>query len=345
MLLFWAVNRRRDPTNGRTVMHHQSARFDRFAWIDVQYKLNLEQTLHSLLNNEALWYRSFGPPTQALALEQAEVGLLADGEVRVRMAAAPINPSDLIPITGAYSHRLQPPLIAGYEGVGVVVEADGSVADLVGRRVLPLRGTGTWQRYVDCIPTWLVMVPDDIGPHVAARAYINPLTALLMLDMWPVTGKRSPVDRRWLDIAIDCSVNGRSEAGAREVVSVSRSQTHGETLAALGLIPLSMDDRAAILSNASRTDVVFDAVGGRLAEMLLTAMPSASDFVSYGLLSGVPYRPPARGRPLSDSTCGIVWERLFLPNGTVGFGGSGRFFGVLRCPMCNSFLSLTGKRR
>ncbi|MCM2294253.1 hypothetical protein NAC44_18150 [Allorhizobium sp. BGMRC 0089] len=37
--------------------------------------------------------------------------------MRVRMLASGINPSDLIPITGAYGHRITPPMMAGYEGV------------------------------------------------------------------------------------------------------------------------------------------------------------------------------------------------------------------------------------
>ena len=50
--------------------------------------------------DEALWYRSFGPPIEVLNLEALEVDFRPPGAVRVRMIAAPINPSDLIPITG-----------------------------------------------------------------------------------------------------------------------------------------------------------------------------------------------------------------------------------------------------
>ncbi len=50
---------------------------------------------------EAHWYRRFGPSLEAPTLEAAEVGDRLPGTVRVRMITAPINPSDLIPITGA----------------------------------------------------------------------------------------------------------------------------------------------------------------------------------------------------------------------------------------------------
>ena len=52
-------------------------------------------------------------------------------------------------------------------------------AHMIGKRVLPLRGSDTWQRYVDCDPETAVPVPDDIPGTLAARAYINPLSALL----------------------------------------------------------------------------------------------------------------------------------------------------------------------
>ena len=90
------------------------------------------------MKNHALIYRAFGDPLEALRLEADDLATLAPGAIRVEMALAPVNPSDLIPVTGAYSHLITPPMIAGYEGVGRVVEADN--AALIGRRVLPLRG-------------------------------------------------------------------------------------------------------------------------------------------------------------------------------------------------------------
>ena len=70
-----------------------------------------------------LIYTAFGPPAESLSLETAELPALEPGRIRVAMSLAPVNPSDLIPITGAYAHRIPLPSIAGYEGVGRVVGA------------------------------------------------------------------------------------------------------------------------------------------------------------------------------------------------------------------------------
>ncbi|MDP1599317.1 zinc-dependent alcohol dehydrogenase family protein [Phenylobacterium sp.] len=244
--------------------------------------------------NDALWYRRFGQPAEALTLEAATLPDLSPGAVRVRMTAAPVNPSDLIPITGAYSHRIQPPLVAGYEGVGTVVSAEGAEAALIGRRVLPLRGAGTWQRYVDCDPAWMVPAPDDVDTGLAARGYINPLAAMLMLRRWPVR------DRRVLVTAAGSSCANllgqwALGAGASEVIGIYRSPQHHEWLLRLGVTPVAMS--GDVEAAASRVDVAFDAVGGTLATRILAAMAPAGDFVSYGLLSGQGFARSAHGPP------------------------------------------------
>lgn len=233
--------------------------------------------------NDALWYRRFGQPAEVLTLEAAELAGLAPGAVRVRMAAAPLNPSDLIPITGAYSHRVQPPLVAGYEGVGTVVAAEGPAAAMIGRRVLPLRGAGTWQRHVDCDPAWMVPVPGAVETGLAARGYINPLAAMLMLRAWPAQGRRVLVTAAGSSCA-NLLAQWALAAGAREVVGVYRSPQHRERLIELGVAPLSM--AGDIEAAAARADLVFDAVGGVLATRVLGAMAAEGAFVSYGLLSG-----------------------------------------------------------
>jgi NADPH:quinone reductase-like Zn-dependent oxidoreductase len=242
----------------------------------------------------ALWFRRFGPPAEVLTLESAPLPSRPSGRARVRMIAAAINPSDLIPITGAYRHRVVPPRVAGYEGCGVVAEADDPA--LVGRRVLPLRGDGTWRTAVDADPSLLVMVPDAVPDHIAARAYINPLAALLMLEAHPVAGRRVLLTAGGSSCARMLGAWALA-AGASEVVAVHRSTVHRAALAEIGTTPVGQDE-PALIRHASRCDLVFDAVGGPLADAILAALPRSADFVSYGLLSGMPYRPVVGGPTL-----------------------------------------------
>ena len=73
--------------------------------------------------NDAIVYDRYGPPAAVLTLKRLPLAPLAGGRVRVRMRYAPVNPSDLIPVTGAYRHRTRLPAVAGYEGLGEVVAA------------------------------------------------------------------------------------------------------------------------------------------------------------------------------------------------------------------------------
>ena len=270
------------------------------------------------MQNEALWYRRFGSPLEALTLESAALPALKPGTVRVRMISAPLNPSDLIPISGAYRHRVQPPLVAGYEGVGRVSSAEGAGTHLIGRRVLPLRGPGTWQRHVDCDPAWMVPVPDDIDTAVAARGYINPLAALRMLALWPVRGKRVLLSAAGAACARLIAQWALAD-GAREVIGLHRSPAHAGPLRGFGVNAIGMHDTRAVAAAAAGADLAFDAVGGPLANTLLASMRPGATFVSYGLLSGQPFAvpgnaPATRRFHLRDSLEAIdaqVWQGWF----------------------------------
>ncbi|MDY0420995.1 zinc-dependent alcohol dehydrogenase family protein [Enterobacter rongchengensis] len=241
------------------------------------------------MENLALWYRRFGEPESVLQPETAPLGALAPGQLRVRMLFAPVNASDLIPITGAYRHRTPLPAVAGNEGVGAVTEAPASFKHLVGRRVLPLRGQGTWQRYVDCPAEYAIPVPDNLDAHLAARAYINPLAAQMMLTRYPPRGKRVLLTAAGSDCAILLGQWAR-QAGAEAVYGIHRSAVHAERLEAIGIIPVAQHDAQRISVVAARVNVVYDATGGPLAEAILSVMPEQGMFVCYGLLSGQTFR-------------------------------------------------------
>ncbi|PEK03108.1 hypothetical protein CN690_08830 [Bacillus wiedmannii] len=99
-----------------------------------------------MLHVKYIQFHEFGNPKEVLQVEYKNIEPLKNDELLVRMLVRPINPSDLIPITGAYAHRIPLPNIPGYEGIGIVEDVGAGVTrDLIGKRVLPLRGEGTWQ--------------------------------------------------------------------------------------------------------------------------------------------------------------------------------------------------------
>ncbi len=126
-------------------------------------------------------FYEFGSPESVLKVEHKNIQSPKNGEVLVRMKVRPINPSDLIPIRGAYSHRISLPNIPGYEGVGIVEDVGASVSqELIGKRVLPLRGEGTWQEFVKTSAEFAVPIPNFIDDYTASQLYINPIKTWLI---------------------------------------------------------------------------------------------------------------------------------------------------------------------
>ena len=70
---------------------------------------------------------------------EVELRELADGEVLVKVMAAPINPSDQYMAVGFYGVRsLFPPapVGVGFEGSGIVERAKGDGEEIVGKKVM-----------------------------------------------------------------------------------------------------------------------------------------------------------------------------------------------------------------
>lgn len=59
-----------------------------------------------ILDTKCIKFYEFGSPKDVLRVESKNIETPKDNEVLVRMLARPINPSDLILIRGAYSHRI-----------------------------------------------------------------------------------------------------------------------------------------------------------------------------------------------------------------------------------------------
>lgn len=242
--------------------------------------------------NQGLWYRQYGHPRQVLQLETHAVTELAPGNIRVKMLRAPINASDLIPITGAYRHRVSALNVAGYEGVGIVCETSDS-ATLLNQRVLPLRSEGTWQEYVTCDANLAIPVPSDIDHNLASRAYINPVAAWLMLKQFNPHDKDIIVTAAGSDSAL-LLMQWAKWLGARTVTGIIRAPYQEALLASMDIHTIHESQVDALKRCAQQSQIIFDAVGGQLADTLLTSLPPESLFVSYGLLSGQAFKQHAK---------------------------------------------------
>jgi len=240
-------------------------------------------------------FYEFGDPQQVLQVENIEVKEPGLGEVLVRMQTRPINPSDLIPIRGAYSNRISLPSIPGYEGVGIIEEVGPSVSKwFLGKRVLPLRGEGTWQEFVKASAELAVIIPDYVEDYAAAQLYINPITAWVIctevLALKP--------DETLIVNACGSSI-GRIFAQLSRIlgfrlIAVTRNDIYTEELIQLGASYVINTEATPLynavmeLTNGFGAKAAIDSIGGPSGTDLAYCIAPNGTFLTIGLLSGIP---------------------------------------------------------
>ena len=119
----------------------------------------------------------YGPPLEALQLDEVPIPEPGPGQVRVRVQAVPLNLNDLERITGG-PMLVEPelPYSPGMEVFGIV-EACGTGVDgpeaWIGRRVaaMPAQAHGGWAEHALCNAVSAFEVPDTIELPGAAALY------------------------------------------------------------------------------------------------------------------------------------------------------------------------------
>jgi len=76
-------------------------------------------TLPSVM--QAVVVQRYEPGLSGLIVQSVPVPQPGPGQVLVQMRAAPINPSDMMFVQGLYGFTKPAPVVAGFEGAGVVV--------------------------------------------------------------------------------------------------------------------------------------------------------------------------------------------------------------------------------
>src|ERR1044071_1955723 len=137
-------------------------------------------------------------PNGKLMLHEIPVPRPQAGQVLIRMAAAPINPSDLGSLSGlSYSGKRQFPFTPGLEGSGTVIEAGEGIMPrlLNGRRVAcsaMLTGDGTWAEYMVTSAQQCIPLNKSVSLEQGSMLVVNPLSALAILDL-AQRGKHSAI--------------------------------------------------------------------------------------------------------------------------------------------------------
>ena len=253
-----------------------------------------------------------------ISLDEVEVPEPGDDQVLIKVQATPINPSDLGLLVGpadisslkevekgsvvemkvpdglirSVAARFDQNLPVGNEGAGIVESAGKGAEHLIGKTV-GLAGGAMYSEY-RCVPASSCLVMNEgTTPEQAASCFVNPLTALGMVETMRMenhtglvhTAAASNLGQMLIKI---CSTENIP------LVNIVRKEEQADMLKSLGAnfvcnssLDSFMDDLVDALVQSGST-LGFDATGGgKLSSQILTAMEvaankTATEYSRYG---------------------------------------------------------------
>ncbi|MDH3685382.1 MAG: zinc-binding dehydrogenase [Myxococcales bacterium] len=257
-----------------------------------------------------------------LSLAEADLPPLGEGDVLVRVEASPLNPSDLgllfgpadmttakqsgtaerpivtadVPekLLAGVAARVDQSLPVGNEAGGVVIAAGASDAAqaLLGKTV-GLIGGGMYTQYRVLGAMMCLELPDGTTPAEGASCFVNPLTALGMVETMKREGHTALVHTAAAS-NLGQMLQKVCLADGIELVNIVRRPEQAELLRGLGARhvcdssqPSFKDDLTDALAATGAT-IAFDATGGgTLASQILTCMEiaanrTAAEYSRYG---------------------------------------------------------------
>jgi NADPH2:quinone reductase len=257
-----------------------------------------------------------------LSLVSVEMPAPADDEVIIQVEATPLNPSDLglllatadlstgkgsgtpqAPIftailpevtRRAFAARVGKSMVVGNEGAGVVVRAGASAAAqaMLGKTVATYGG-GMYVQYRNAKAAQCIVLPANVSAAQGASIFVNPMTALSMVDNMRRDGHTALVHTAAAS-NLGQMLHRLCQKENIGLVNIVRSEAQEKLLRDMGAnyvcnssAPSFVDDLTRDLVATGAT-MAFDAIGGgNLASQILGAMEAAinhkaSDYARYG---------------------------------------------------------------
>ena len=238
-------------------------------------------------------YEHRGPVPQDLirAVEFSAPALTA-GQALVAVLAAPINPSDLLMLTGGYGMLPPLPAVGGSEGVGRVEALGPETSGLeVGQTVLLPAGSGTWSTHLVADARRLVPIPEGADPRQVAMLTVNPATASLLLTEFVTLAPGDWVIQNVANSAVGgYLVQLAKLRGIKTVNVVRRESAVAAVLADGGDVVLvdgpDLPERVKAAVGGAELRLGIDAVGGAATDRLARCLSNGGCLVNYGMMSG-----------------------------------------------------------
>lgn len=240
-------------------------------------------------------YTERGPVPQAsIAAVEFTLPEPAAGQALLEVLAAPINPSDVLTLTGLYGMLPPLPAVGGNEGVGKVVAlGPDTQGPAVGQTVLLPVGCGSWSTHVLAEAKNLLPLPNDADPLQLAMMTVNPPTALLMLREFVDLQPGEWVIQNAANSGVGAYLMQLAKARGLKTVNVVRRESAlagvRETGGDVALLDgPGLAKRVAEATAGAKIRLGIDAVGGAGTDHLASVLAEGGVLVNYGAMSGEP---------------------------------------------------------
>ncbi len=238
-----------------------------------------------------------GRPESITFTDNLPVPQPGPGQVLVRVAASPINPSDLAFLMGMYGFKKPLPCVPGFEGSGTVVASGpGPMARfLKGKRVACTVADaripgGMWAEYVVTSAAMCIPLSKMISAEQGAMMLVNPISAWAMVDEARKAEHKAIVQTAAAS-ALGKMIVRLGKRFSLPVISIVRREEQAHALKQIGaeyVLDSSTEDFDAKLKDVCHqfsATYGIDAVAGELTGRVMRAQPKGSRMFVYGGLS------------------------------------------------------------
>jgi len=238
-----------------------------------------------------------GDPAEVLQIRDVPVAEPGFRQVRVRMLAAAINPSDMLTIEGRYGTLPNLPATPGYEGVGIVEATGGGIVGWLrkGKRCAVIKaGGGTWQESCVVPAKHVVPVADGVPDEQACMFFVNPITAVVMVRSVLNVAKGEWLLQSAAGSALGHMVIRLGKLDGFKTINVVRRREQVDELKKYGgdvcLCEADGPIEKQVLDATGGQGVKYaiDPVGGATGTGVVRSLGTGGQALLFGLLSGQP---------------------------------------------------------
>lgn len=261
----------------------------------------------------ALVCTAYGPP-ESLVIEQRADPAPGAGEVLVDIRAAGINFPDVLMIAGQYQVKTPPPFVPGGEAAGVV-EAVGAGVERFrpGERVIVTPALGAFAEKCVLPEARCQPLPAALSfeqgagftvTHATTCHAFRQSTQLRAGETVLVLGAAGGVGIAAVEIGKALGARIIAAASSAEKLAFAREAGADETI---DYTSTSLRDAVKELTDGRGVDVVYDPVGGDLAEQAYRSLAWHGRYLVIGFASGEIPRFPANIALLKEASVIGVW--------------------------------------